>query len=94
MIEDKSKCNQSHLWRMESVVEDVKDELKRSDPSHLWGMESVVEDVEDQRQTEGSPANSQSYKKLVGWDDMRHSWGVNQTKRFPILNQLDDDIES
>ena len=57
-------------------------------------MESIVEDVEDQRQTEGSPANSQSYKKIMGRDVMRHSRGVNQTNRFPILNQFDDDIDS
>ena len=41
-------------------------------------MESVVEDVEDERQTEGSPANSQRCKKLVGWDDQ--SFGVSSTR--------------
>ena len=41
-------------------------------------MESVVEDVEDERQTEGSPANSQRCKKLIGWDDQ--SFGVSSTR--------------
>ena len=72
MIEDKSKCNQSHLWRMESIVEDVKDD----------------------RQTEGSPANSQSCKNLVGWNVFGNSRGVDQSSCFSIRNQLDDDKDS
>ena len=73
MIEDKTKCNQSHLWRMESIVEDV----------------------EDQRQTEGSPANTQSDKKLVGCDVMRHSRGLHQFHSvYLIRSQHDDDIDS
>ena len=47
-------------------------------------MESVVEDIEDERQTEGSPANSQSCKKLVGWF----------FEVFSIQSQHDDDIDS
>ena len=57
-------------------------------------MESIVEDVEDQRETEGSPANSQSCKKLVGWDGFNYSRGVDQSGHFSILNQHDNDIDS
>ena len=59
-------------------------------------MESVVEDVEDLRETEGSPANSQSCKKLGGWD-VWHSQGVDRSCGagvFSFPNQLDDDIDS
>ena len=58
-------------------------------------MESIVEDVEDQRQTEGSPANSQSDKKLVGCDVVRHSRGVHQRHGASIIrSQHHDDIDS
>ena len=58
-------------------------------------MESIVEDVEDERQTEGSPANSQSCKNLVGWNDSRHSRGVDKSYRpFSIRSQHDDDVDS
>ena len=57
-------------------------------------MESVVEDVEDQGENEGGPPNSQSYKKLVGWNVMSNSGGVDQCCFFSIRNQLDDDIDS
>ena len=57
-------------------------------------MESIVEDVEDQRETEGSPANSQSCENLGGWDVLSHSRGVDQSGVLSILNQLDDDIDS
>ena len=57
-------------------------------------MESIVEDVEDQRETEGSPANSQSCKKLVGFDDLKRSRGVDQSGVFSIRNQRDDCIDS
>ena len=50
-------------------------------------MESVEEDVEDERQTEGSPANSQRCKKLIGWDDQ--SFGVSSTR-----SQYDIDSEA
>ena len=53
-------------------------------------MESIVEDVEDERQTEGSPANFQHSKKLVGWDDFKHSSIFSILIRY----QLDDDIDS
>ena len=42
-------------------------------------MESVVEDVEDERQTEGSPANSQCCQYIGGCDDMRISLSVNHS---------------
>ena len=42
-------------------------------------MESVVEDVEDERQTEGSPANSQSCEDSGGCDDMGISLSVNHS---------------
>ena len=55
----------------------------------------MVEDVEDQRQTEGSPANSQRCKNLVGWNDLRHSRGIDQyCGVFSIRSQHDDDIDS
>ena len=58
-------------------------------------MESVVEDVEDQRQTEGSPANSQSCKNLVGFNDFRYSRGIDKyCVFFSIRSQFDDDIDS
>ena len=57
-------------------------------------MESVVEDVEDDRQTEGSPANSQSCKNLVGLNVFGNSRGVDQSGLFSIRNQHDDDINS
>ena len=58
-------------------------------------MESIVEDVEDQRQTEGSPANSQRCKNLVGWNDLRHSRGIDQYYCvFSIRSQYDDDKDS
>ena len=58
-------------------------------------MESVVEDVEDERQTEGSPANSHRCKKLVGFDGMRHTRGVEQSYVvFCSRSQFDDDIDS
>ena len=57
-------------------------------------MESIVEDVEDQRQTEGSPANSQSDKKLEGCDVVRHSRGVHQYHGAPVIrSKYDDDID-
>ena len=58
-------------------------------------MESVVEDVEDQRQTEGSPAKSQSCKSLSGSNVSRHSRGVDQSYGpFSIRGQNDDYVES
>ena len=57
-------------------------------------MESVVEDVEDQRQTEGSPANSQRCKNLAGWNVFGNSGGVDQSGLLCIRSQLDDDINS
>ena len=58
-------------------------------------MESIVEDVEDQRQNEGSPANTQSDKKLEGCDVMRLSRGVHQRHGASVIrNQHDDDIDS
>ena len=57
-------------------------------------MESIVEDVEDERETKGSPPNSQSCKKLGGWDVLSHSRGVDQSGVFSICNQLEDDIDS
>ena len=58
-------------------------------------MESIVEDVEDQRETKGSPADSQSCKNLVGWDVLSHSRGVDQSYGlFTIRSQLDDDKDS
>ena len=73
----------------------TEDKSKGSEQSHLRRMESIVEDVEDQTQTEGSPANSQSCKNLVGWDVVRHSRGVNQRHGvFVLCSQLHDDIDS
>ena len=40
-------------------------------------MESIVEDVEDDREKEGSPANSQSFKDSGGGDWMRISVSIN-----------------
>ena len=40
-------------------------------------MESIVEDVEDERETEGSPANSQRFKDSGGTDGMRISISVD-----------------
>ena len=40
-------------------------------------MESIVEDVEDDRETEGSPPNSQCDENSGGADEMRISFGVN-----------------
>ena len=58
-------------------------------------MESVVEDVEDQRQTEGSPANSQRCKKLVGCEVMRHSKGIDQPYGvFSIRSKHEQNIDS
>ena len=62
--------------------------------NHLRRMESIVDDVEDQRHTEGSPANTQSDKKLEGCDVMRHSRGVHQLGIRAIRNQLYHDIDS
>ena len=42
-------------------------------------MESVVENVEDERQTEGSPANSQRCEDSGGCDDMGISLSVNHS---------------
>ena len=42
-------------------------------------MESIVEDVEDERETEGSPANSQSCEDSGGCDDMGISLSVNHS---------------
>ena len=47
--------------------------------SHLRRMESIVEDVEDQRQTEGSPANTQNCKNLERMDVLKPSSGVDQS---------------
>ena len=58
-------------------------------------MESIVENVEDQRQTEGTPANSQGHKELVGFDIMRHSGGVYQRYGASVIrSQQHDDIDS
>ena len=57
-------------------------------------MENIVEDVEDQRQTKGSPADSQGCKNLVVWDVLRHSSGVNQSGVIAIRSQHDQDIET
>ena len=56
-------------------------------------MESIVEDVEDQRQTKGSPANSQRRKNLVGLNVFGNSRGVDQSGLLSIRNQHDDDID-
>ena len=57
-------------------------------------MESIIEDVEDERKTKGSPANSQSYKNLVGSDVFRYSKGVDQSfGLFTIFGQVEDDID-
>ena len=57
-------------------------------------MESIVEDVEDQRQTERSPANSQSDKKLVGCDVVNHSRRVHQRHGVSVIrSKHDDDID-
>ena len=40
-------------------------------------MESIVEDVEDERETEGSPANSQSCEDSGGCDRTIFSLSVN-----------------
>ena len=45
---------------------------------YLRGMESIVEDVEDDRETEGSPAKSQSCEDSRGCDIVRNSRRVNQ----------------
>ena len=42
-------------------------------------MESIVEDVEEERQTEGSPANTQCCEDSGGCDDMRISISVNHS---------------
>ena len=39
-------------------------------------MESIVEDVEDERETEGSPANSECFKDSGGCEVMRMSLSV------------------
>ena len=44
--------------------------------AYLGGMESIVEDVEDDRESEGSPANSQSCEDSGGWDWMSKSLSV------------------
>ena len=58
-------------------------------------MESVVEDVEDQRQTEGSPANSQRSQESGGCDVMGISISVprRQVTRLTkiIIIFLEDD---
>ena len=40
-------------------------------------MQSIVEDVEDERETEGSPTNSQRYEEDRSIDRMRKSRGVD-----------------
>ena len=42
-------------------------------------MESIVEDVKDQRETEGSPANSQCSENSGGAEVMRISLSVNHS---------------
>ena len=42
-------------------------------------MVSIIEDVEDQRETEGSPANSQSCEDSGGFEVMRISLSVNHS---------------
>ena len=74
---------------------ETEDKSELSEQSHLRRMESIVEDVEDQRQTEGSPANTQSPKKLDGFDVVRHSRGVHQRHGASLIrNQHDHDIDS
>ena len=40
-------------------------------------MDSIVDDVEEERETEGSPANSQRCEDSGGWEVMRISLSVN-----------------
>ena len=54
-------------------------------------MESIVEDVEDQRQTEGSPANSQSCKKFSELDVVKPSSRVHQSGVFGIHDNIDSE---
>ena len=60
-------------------------------------MESVVDDVEDEREKEGSPANTQSHKKLVILDFFRHSKRVDQFNGLFLIrsqHQFDDHVDS
>ena len=58
-------------------------------------MESVVEDIKNERQNEGSPANSECCKNLLGWNVFANSRGVNQPYGvFSIRRQHEDNIDS
>ena len=46
-------------------------------------MQSIVEDVEDERETEGSPTNSQRYEEDEGIDLMSKSRGVDDFECLP-----------
>ena len=50
-------------------------------------MERIVEDVEDERQTEGSPANSQCSEDSGGCELMRMSISVNHVDGLSGLYQ-------